>query len=135
MIFIDTNIFMYAAGGDHQNKIPSLKLLHDAAARKIDGCTNVEVLQEILHRYRSIKRWDDGKEVYTLASAIIPKIYAIDKAVLDRCYEIMNKYTDMSARDCLHIAFCRESGIDTICSFDKDFDGIDELNRAEPQTI
>ena len=132
MVFVDTNILMYAAGSGHKNKVPSLKLLHDIASRKTDACTSVEVLQEILHRYRIINRWEDGKKVYDLTCSIIPAIYPVELQDLDRCRRYMDSYTGMMARDCLHIGFCVNRGIDTICSYDDDFDGVKELKRITP---
>ncbi len=67
MIFIDSNIFMYAGGVEHAKKAPSLAFLSSIASKEVEACTSVEVLQEILHRYRSIDRWNDGKKVYLSA--------------------------------------------------------------------
>ena len=51
MIFIDTSIFMYAAGKEHPHKEPSVNLLRLIAMGEIDAVINVEVLQEIFHRF------------------------------------------------------------------------------------
>lgn len=132
MYFIDTNIFMYAAGTEHSNKIPSINLLHRIAAKEIDACINVEVLQEILHRYRHINRWEDGKVVYTLTRKIIPVILPLDALTMETCYHFMEKYPTVMARDALHAAFCKLSGITSVYSFDKDFDIFEEFIRQEP---
>ena len=73
MMLIDSNIFMYAAGVDHPNKKSSLQVLQQVVRGAVAGCTSVEILQEILHRYRSIDRWQDGKKVFETAK-IIAKI-------------------------------------------------------------
>ncbi len=61
MILVDSNIFMYAAGSYHPNKEPSVAFLKNVAGGRIKVCVSVEILQEILHRYRSINRRKDGK--------------------------------------------------------------------------
>lgn len=132
MIFIDTNIFMYAAGREHQNKIPSINLLHKIASGKIEACITVEVLQEILHRYRYINRWEDGKLVYTLTRKIIPAIFSIDTSIMEKCFELLNEYDNIMARDALHAAFCKINSITTIYSYDKDFDIFNGITRIEP---
>ena len=132
MVFIDTNIFMYAAGKEHPHKIPSVNLLHKIASGEVDACINVEVLQEILHRYRHINRWEDGKAVYSLTRKIIPVILPVDTYIMEKCFNLLNKYSGIMARDALHAAFCKINNITSIYSFDKDFDVFDSLTRIEP---
>ena len=132
MVFIDTNIFMYAAGREHHNKIPSVNLLHKIASKEIDACINVEVLQEILHRYRHINRWEDGKSVYSLTRKIVPVIFPVDTFIMEKCFELLNEYTNVMARDALHAAFCRINNITSMYSYDKDFDVFDGITRIEP---
>ena len=132
MVFIDTNIFMYAAGREHHNKIPSVNLLHKIASKEIDACISVEVLQEILHRYRHIDRWKDGKSVYSLTRKIIPVILPIDSFIMEKCFELLNEYTNVMARDALHAAFCQINSITSMYSYDRDFDVFDGITRIEP---
>jgi len=132
MVFIDTNIFMYAAGREHHNKIPSLNFLHKIAAGKIDACINVEVLQEILHRYRHINRWENGREVYSLTRKIVSAIFPVDTEIMKKCFDLMNQYPGIMARDALHIGFCQIHSITSFYSYDRDFDIIEGINRIEP---
>jgi len=123
---------MYAAGAPHKFKMPSLKFLHDVARLEYDCCTNAEILQEVLHRYRSIGRWEEGKEVYFLARKIVPNVQSITAEITDKAVDLMDKYPDLLARDCLHVAHCLLSELEGICSFDKDFDEVEEIKRIEP---
>ena len=132
MILIDANIFMYAAGAPHENKAPSLRFLHDVARLKHDCCVNAEILQEILHRYRSIGRWEAGQEVYHLAKKIVPTAEPITAELMDKTVELMNAYPLLMARDCLHAAHCMIADLEGICSFDRDFDTFAGLRRIEP---
>ena len=132
MILVDTNIFMYAAGAVHKYKLPSLEFLHNVARLEHECCINTEVLQEILHRYRSIGRWEDGKEVYSLTKKIVPLVQPVTAEIMDKTVELMNVYPTLMARDCLHAAHCILSDLDGICSFDKDFDFVAEARRIEP---
>ena len=133
MILIDANIFMYAAGASHMYKAASLKFLHDVARMEYKCCLNAEVLQEILHRYRSIGRWKDGKEVYQLAIQIVPLVQPVTAEILEKTVELMDLYPDLMARDCLHVAHCLVRDLEAICSFDIDFDSVREIRRMEPQ--
>jgi predicted nucleic acid-binding protein len=67
LILIDGNIFMYAAGAEHPHKAPCVALLRRVALGETEAAVDAEVLQEILHRYRAIRRWEEGREVYARA--------------------------------------------------------------------
>ena len=58
MIFVDSNVPMYLVGAPHPNKDRALavvaRLLHDGERL----VTDVEVYQEILHRFTAIRRLD-----------------------------------------------------------------------------
>lgn len=56
MILVDANILMYAVGADHYHKRPSIAFLERAGAGEIEASIDAEVLQELLHRYRSLNR-------------------------------------------------------------------------------
>jgi uncharacterized protein len=132
MLLVDSNVFMYAAGADHPNKRPASRFLEKVAAGKIEAAIDAEVLQEILHRYRSIGRWSDGREVYDLARRIVPRVVAITGVILDRTRALMDVYSEMLARDALHAAAVIETGAVGLCSFDRDFDRVREIRTIRP---
>lgn len=135
MILLDANVIMYAAGADHPNKEPCLALLERIATGAVDAGADVEVLQEILHRYRVIGRWQDGRRVFDLARRIIPSWHAVGVAALDRARTLLDADPTLSARDALHAAVCFELGAEALCSFDRDLDRIRGLRRVEPQQV
>ena len=135
MILIDTNIIMYAAGTRHPHKGPSARLLQRIAEGEVDAIINAETLQEILHRYRSINRWNDGRTVYDLARQIFPDVIAVAAESLDHARRIMDENSSIMARDALHAAIAIDEGIRDICSFDRDFDGISGIERVEPDAV
>lgn len=53
-IFLDTNIFMYAAGKSHPYKNPCLHILKDVETKALSAIVNTEVFQELLYRYTHI---------------------------------------------------------------------------------
>lgn len=134
MILVDTNVFMYAAGTPHRCKMPAVKFLHDVARLEYACCVNAEVLQEILHRYRAIDRWNDGRDVYELARKIVTTVEPVTAEIIDKTFELMDIYPKLMARDCLHAAHCVIEKLEAICSFDADFDLIEGIRRIEPST-
>ena len=71
MILVDSNIPMYLIGAEHPHKRDAQLLLERLVAEGERLVTDVEVFQEILHRYRAIGRWQDGRRVFDLARKIV----------------------------------------------------------------
>lgn len=135
MILIDSNIFMYASGAEHPNKRSSCRLLEAIAKNQVDAAIDAEVLQEILHRYRAIERWADGKIVYDLTRRIIPFVVPITDEVLDCTRQLLDEVPGLMARDALHASVCRVTKAEGICTFDRDFEKISGLRRFEPKDL
>ena len=132
MILIDSNIFMYAAGSEHPNKSSSGRFLERVAGGEIEAVIDAGVLQEILHRYRAIGRWPDGREVYDLARRIVPIVVPVGVEILDLARGLLDQYERLLARDALHAAAAIHVGAEALCSFDHDFDSLQEISRIEP---
>jgi len=135
VILIDSNILMYAAGAAHPHKAPSVALLARVAAGQTSACISVEVLQEVLHRYRAIDRWSDGRRVYELARQIVPTVIPVTVAMLDRARDILDATPGIMARDAVHAAVVQLESLAAICSYDRDFDRIAELRRVQPDDV
>lgn len=132
MILVDSNIVMYAAGSAHPHKTPSVALLERIAAGNIEAAIDAEVLQEILHRYRALNRWADGKRVFDLARQILPTVIPVTSEILDRARTLLDEYDQLMARGALHAAVVEIHSLEAICSYDRDFDLITTVRRIEP---
>jgi predicted nucleic acid-binding protein len=133
MILVDANLFMYAAGAKDPHKHPSGRFLDRVAAGEVDALIDAETLQEILHRYRAIRRWHQGRSVYDLARAIVPEVLPITGSILDLARDLLDRHDDLMARDALHAAVALRHTDGRICSFDHDFDEIAGIHRTEPE--
>ena len=75
-IFVDVNIFIYAAGRPHAFKEPSTKLIHRIGEGREDVTIDTEVLQELLYRYWQAKAVDEGlrlcEQAMRLGTDILP---------------------------------------------------------------
>jgi uncharacterized protein len=132
VILVDANILMYAAGAPHPHKAPSARWLEAVARGEVDATVNAETLQELLHRYRAIGWWSDGRRVYDLARTIFPAVVPITAAVLDEARRLLDRHPMLMARDGLHAAVVLVEGFEAICSYDRDFDLIPGVRRVEP---
>lgn len=132
MILVDANVPMYAAGAPHPFKAPAVRFLERVADGEVEGVVDAEVLQEILHRYRVLGRWTDGRRVFDLTRTIFPLVLPVTAEVMDGARAILDRHAGLMARDALHAAVVRVNGLDGICSFDRDFDQVPGLRRVEP---
>ena len=133
MILVDSNVIMYAAGGKHRNRAKSLRFLEKVARGEVAGVIDAEVLQELLHRYRSIDKWTDGRRVFDLTRKIFPAVVPVDSEVVDKARRLMDEHRHLYARDAVHAAVVLIHDLDGICSFDRDFDRLSQLKRFEPE--
>ena len=77
-VFIDANVPIYAAGGDHPYKEPCARILRTVAEDPQPFATDSEVLQELLHRYLASGRRELGPEVLrAFAEALHGRIEAV----------------------------------------------------------
>jgi predicted nucleic acid-binding protein len=120
---------MYLVGAEHPHKKRARDLL--------DGCfddnerlvTDVEVFQEILHRYDAIQRRDAIQPAFDVLHGIVDEIFSVDTDDVERAKETLLTSSELSARDSLHLAVMRRHRIERILTFDDGFDGVPDLVR------
>jgi predicted nucleic acid-binding protein len=105
------------------------------ARAEIEAAIDAEVLQEILHRYRAIRRWKEGRTVYDLARRLFPLVYPVSVQVLDAARSLLDRHQGLTARDALHAAVVHMHELTAICSYDTDFDRIEGVHRVEPAHV
>jgi len=132
LILVDSNVWMYAAGSAHPHRAPSQDFVRAIAGGDVHGVVDAEVLQEILHRYRAMGRWQDGRELFDLVRRIAPEVLPVTGEVLDQARSLLDGHAHLSARDALHAAVALGHGAEAICSYDRDFDAIPGLARITP---
>jgi len=120
-VFIDSNIPMYAAVKDHQNKETAVKILELVSEGEITGITSVEVLQEILYRYQAINLLKKGLDVFDNFSSIVEDILSINPNIINKARKILDGYSNIYPRDAIHVATMEYYEINYIASFDKHF--------------
>jgi uncharacterized protein len=130
-IFIDSNIPMYVAGGEHANREPARRLLDRVRLAKVEACSSTEVLQEILYRYSSIGRLDMASEVYELFVEICPVILNVTLADTDRARDLVCGAVGVSARDAVHAAVMLNHSVEWIATFDAGFERVPGIRRLK----
>ncbi len=129
MIFVDSNVPMYLVGASHPNKDRALTLLTRFVQSGERFVTDVEVFQEILHRYTAIQRPDAIDPAFASLNAIADNILTFGMLEIRAARSLIDFVKGISARDALHVAVMRKAGVHRILSFDSGFDSIPEIER------
>ncbi len=131
MIFVDSNVPMYLIGAPHPNKDRVKKLLERLIEEKERFVTDVEVYQEILHRYTAIRQADAIDAAFASLDAITDETMTFGMSEIRAAREIVGSVDGISARDALHVSIMRSAGVNRILSMDRGFDacvGIERLS-------
>ena len=129
MIFIDSNIPMYLVGRAHPNKDGARGLLERAVIAGERLVTDVEVLQEILHRYDALSQRQWIQPAFDALLGLVDEVLPIDLADLERAKSVLLASRRLSARDALHLAVMQRHAIAAIMSYDAGFDGLAGVRR------
>ena len=70
--------------------------------------------------------------MYDLTRMIVPLVIPITAETLDRARSLLERYPALTARDAVHAAVVQLHGIRAICSYDRDFDQVEGVERIEP---
>lgn len=129
MIFVDSNVPMYLVGAAHPNKDRTIVVLSQLIRDGERFITDVEVYQEILHRYTAIQRPDAIDAAFESLDGIADDVLTFDMSEIRAARELLASVPSLSARDALHVAVMRKSGATRILSFDSGFDDCPGVER------
>ena len=133
--FLDTNIFLYAAGQEHPLKAPCVGILRRVASEELEAVISTEVLQEILSRYGAVGETQRGLRLARLAvdqvgGAVLP----VTLRDMQRAFELVERHGEaIAARDAVHAATMLNNGLTRLLSVDTHFDAIGGITRVDPR--
>jgi uncharacterized protein len=131
--FLDTNIFLYAAGGAHSQKEACARVLQRVADGTLEATVNSDVLQEILYVLSRRGKLNEAIRLIGYISDLFPDLLTVGKEdVLEAC-KLLRQAPNLSVRDAIHAATMKRNGLKRIISVDPDFDRIHGIRRLEPE--
>ena len=116
-------------GAPHPNKDKAISLLGQLVQSEERLDTDVEVYQEILHRYTSIDRVEIIDIACEALDSVIDDVSTFGMSDIRTARSLIGSISGLSARDALHVAVMRGAGITRILSFDHGFDACPGLDR------
>lgn len=130
--FLDTSVFIYAAGKLHQYKDACLFIEELIAKDQIAAVIDTETIQEILYHYKVVKVLDKGIKVARYVQKLVAEILSVTAVDISAMIKLMEKYPRLDPRDALHGAVMLNNEISKIISTDKAFDIVDGIERVDP---
>ncbi len=119
MIFVDTNVFMYAAGRPHALQVPAQDFFVEANRSSTPLCTSAEVLQELAHIYLPTGRLQTFDATLELIASAGVEVWPLEEDDVVLARQLYEQHPTLQARDLCHLASCRRRGIREIKTFDQ----------------
>jgi len=119
MIFIDSNVFIYAVGRSHPLRSEAQNFFLEAGRMGKRLVTSAEVLQELLHVYLPVGRMETLDAALDLATQGVDRIIPIDKKSVVHARRLSDIHPGLTARDLLHLSVCRINKIDVLKTYDR----------------
>lgn len=119
MIYVDSNVFIYAVGRPHplRSEAQDFFITSRESGKKL--VTSAEVLQELLHVYLPVGRIDTLDAALQLVVGGADEIFPIEADCVMHARRLAESYPVLSARDLLHLSVCRLKKIKELKSFDR----------------
>lgn len=132
IFFLDTNVFLYAAGGDHPQRGPCQDLLHRIAAGQLQATTSSEVVQEILYvlTRRGLRR--EALQLGRNVLQLFPGMLEVGAREMAAACDLLESAPGLPPRDAVHAATMLTHDLSAIITADEHFEQIPQLQRIEP---
>lgn len=124
VIFVDTNVFIYAVGRPHGLQEPAQRFFIEANRRGALLCTSAEVMQELAHAYLPAGRLQSFDAALELMASAAVEVWPLEEADVSLARRLHEQYPALQARDLCHLASCRRRGVREIKTFDQTFAAI-----------
>ena len=121
MIFVDTNVFMYAVGRPHALQTPAQDFFVEAHRSSTPLCTSAEVMQELAHAYLPTGRLQTLDATLELIASAAVEVWPLEEADVALARQLHEQHPTLQARDLCHLASCRRRDVRDIKTFDQTF--------------
>lgn len=123
MIFVDTNVFMYAVGRTHPLQAEARLFFGESLVSQRRLVTSSEVLQELLHAYLPVRRMETLDAALALADTCISSVWSLEPADIRLARALADRNPNLNARDLIHLACCRRRDVHVLKTFDRSLAG------------
>jgi len=130
-VYLVTNVFVYAVGGESPRREPCREVLRAVAQRRLAGETSAYTLQELVRqrqRRGDEEATDRAREVAAVCSELHPLNWEITSSAMD----LVDRHPHLGIADALHVSTAMNKGLSLVVSADRDLDEIPGIERVDP---
>jgi predicted nucleic acid-binding protein len=134
VIFVDTDIFLHAAGAESERRGPCQEVLARLVEEEpgLVSRTDAAVLGEALAHCRSHGVPEKGAALFDAVASLGIPVLPVGEESMRHARLLMASIPELGPRAAVHAGVMRVHGIDRILSYDEDFDYVRGLERLEP---
>ena len=121
MIFVDSNVFIYAVGRPHALRADAQNFFIEANRSGTPLCTSAEVMQELARAYLPTERLRTLDATLGLMASAGVEVWPLEEADVALARQLHEQHPALQARDLCHLASCRRRGVREIKTFDQAF--------------
>jgi predicted nucleic acid-binding protein len=133
-VFLDSNVFLYAAGREHPLREPCRRALDRVAAGSVAAVTSSEVVREILHVLARRELRKEAVQLSRWVLDLVPDVLPVRREDVALACELLERRKRLNARDAIHLATMRLNGITEIVTADHHFTAIEGVRRIDPSS-
>ena len=119
MIFVDSNVFVYAVGRPHPLREEAQNFFIRAHEEGKSLVTSAEVLQELIHIYLPVGRMETLDAAFELATRGVDRVIPIDSDTVVYARDLISGNPSLTARDLLHLSVCQLHSVHELMTFDR----------------
>ncbi len=119
MIFVDTNVFMYAVGQSHPLRSRAQEFFDESIRDRRPLFTSAEVIQELMHVYLRMKRPHTLDSALELIASAGVQVWPLEEADVILARQLHDRHPTLEARNLCHLASCRRRNVREIKTFDR----------------
>jgi predicted nucleic acid-binding protein len=133
--FLDTNVFLYAAGGDHPQQKPCQGILRRVAEGDLKATTSSEVVQEILYVLSRRGLRDQAIALARNITGVFPTMLEVGGREMGLACDLLESNPELPPRDAVHAAIMITHEVLTIVTADPHFDHLARIRRIAPDEV
>jgi predicted nucleic acid-binding protein len=131
VIFVDTNVLLYALGAEHPAREPARRILAAVGEGRANATTTTDVIQEFAHVYSRRRQRSDAARLALRYVALLAPLAVVGPADLERGLGLFERYGGLGAADAVLAATAQASEAQALVSADRAFAAVDDLRFVE----
>jgi len=119
VIFVDTNVLMYAVGKEDPLREEAREFFINAVESREVLVSSAETIQELLHAFLPVGREATLDAALNLARGRLAQVWPVEVEDVFLARTLVDRHPGLGARDLLHLASCQRRQVKRIKTFDR----------------